>query len=167
MLVEPAVETLRLILTPLTVEDANEMASVLADPCLYAFTGGAPETAEQLAVRYTRWVAGPSKPGHTWLNLIVRDRTSRSAIGYVQATINPRSADIAWVISERWQRRGYATEAARALVEHLARVFHVRTVRALIRPDHTASQLVASRLGMECSSEEVDGEQVWLGRLGG
>lgn len=162
MLFESHIETDRLSLTPLTVEDATEMASVLADPCLHEFTGGAPETAEQLTARYRRWVAGPSKPGQIWLNLIVRDRASRSAIGYVQATVNPRSTDIAWVIGKPWQRKGYATEAARAMVEHLARVLHVQTLRALILPSHTASQVVASRLGLTCTDEVVDGEQVWL-----
>jgi RimJ/RimL family protein N-acetyltransferase len=162
MLLKSEIETDRLCLTPITVEDATEMASVLADPSLHDFTGGAPETAEQLTVRYRRWVAGPSSPGQIWLNMIVRDRASRSAIGYVQATINPPSADIAWVIGKPWQRKGYATEAAGAMVEHLARVVHVQTLRALILPGHTASQVVASRLGLRCTDEVVDGEQVWL-----
>lgn len=156
------VETKRLVLTPITVEDAVEMSSVLGDPGLHAFTGGVPDTAEQLAARYTRWVAGPSKPGQTWLNLVVRERTSGCAVGYVQATINPQWTDIAWVIGTRWQRRGYATEATRAMVDSLSRVFHVQTFRALIRGDHAASHRVAARLGMERTSEEVDGEQVWL-----
>ena len=131
------------------------------------FTGGAPETVEQLTVRYRRWVAGPSNPGQTWVNLVVRERASRSAVGYVQATINLRSADIAWVIGTPWQRRGYATEASQAMVEHLARALHVHTLRALILPGHTASQVVASRLGLTCSSEVVDGEQGWVSSTSG
>jgi RimJ/RimL family protein N-acetyltransferase len=156
------IETERLSLTPLTVDDATEMASVLADPGLHEFTGGAPETAEQLAIRYQRWGKGPSKPGQIWLNLIVREGASRRAIGYVQATVSPPSADIAWVIGQAWQRRGYATEAARAMVEHLVRVMHIQALRALILPGHTASRIVASRLGLICTDELVDGEQVWL-----
>ena len=35
----PRLRTARLDLAPLTVEDAAEMAVVLADPGLYAFTG--------------------------------------------------------------------------------------------------------------------------------
>jgi RimJ/RimL family protein N-acetyltransferase len=158
----PPIETERLSLAPLTVDDAREMASVLADPALYDFTGGAPETAAQLAIRYQRWVDGPSKPGQIWVNLIVRERASRRAIGYVQATVSPPSADVAWVVGKAWQRRGHATEAARALLDHLARALGVETVRALIAPGHTASEVVAARLGLTCSGELVDGERAWV-----
>jgi RimJ/RimL family protein N-acetyltransferase len=132
---------------------------------MYAFTGGAPETAAQIAVRYARWVAGAQTPGQTWVNLMVRERTSHAAVGYVQATINPDSTDIAWVIGTQWQRKGYATEATRALIEWLVRAFDVRLLRALIRADHVASHGVAERLGMARTTDEADGEQVWLGHV--
>jgi RimJ/RimL family protein N-acetyltransferase len=44
--------------------------------------------------------------------------------------------------------RGYATEAARAVVEWAA-AHGVDHLVALIRPDNTASQAVAGRLGLE------------------
>lgn len=53
---------------------------MLGDPGMYAFTGGAPERPEQLAVRYARWVAGATKPGQTWVNLVVRERATGAAV---------------------------------------------------------------------------------------
>ena len=46
-------------LDPLTVEHAEAMAAVLADPALYAVTGGDPPTTEELRARYARQVRGP------------------------------------------------------------------------------------------------------------
>ena len=46
-------------LEPLTVEHAEAMAAVLADPALYAVTGGEPPTTEELRARYARQVLGP------------------------------------------------------------------------------------------------------------
>ena len=161
---DASIETGRLLLRPLVVDDAAEMAAVLADPCLYELTGGAPETSSQLATRYARWVAGPSKPGQQWLNLVVRERMTLRAVGYVQATINPQASDVAWVIGVPWQRCGYAIEATRAMVEHLVREHRVSVLRALIRFDHAASQRIAVHLGLTRTGEVVDGEEVWLGR---
>ena len=161
------IETARLLLSPLRVEDADEMSKVLRDPTMYLFTGGTPETAAQLTARYTRWVAGARKPGQTWINLAVRERASGSAVGYVQATVNPESTDLAWVIGASWQRNGYASEATGALISWLVRAFDVVQFRAMIRADHVASHGVARRVGMVRTLDEVDGEEVWVMALDG
>lgn len=153
-----SLETTRLTLSPIEVEDAREMAVVLASPSLYVFTGGMSETAEELAVRYRRWVAGPSKPGQRWLNLLVRARESGLAVGYVQATVNGNEAEIAWVIGAEWHGRGYATEAAAALMAHLD---GVERFVAFIMPGHVASQRVADKLGMVMTGAVVKGENEW------
>ena len=153
------IETGRLSLRPIEVADAPEMALVLADPALYAFTGGAPQSEAELVTRYERWTRGPSDPTRTWWNLVVRERGV--AIGYVQATVKPPRADIAWVIGAPWQGRGYATEAARALLDAVEQAHPVTAIRALIRPDHVASQRIAARLGLARTTEVVDGEDVW------
>nr|WP_108013001.1 GNAT family N-acetyltransferase [Streptomyces sp. VMFN-G11Ma] len=59
-----------------------------------------------------------------------------------------------------WQGRGYATEAARALVAHLGQG-PVSTVIAHIHPDHHASAAVARAAGMEPTEEQQDGETRW------
>ena len=51
----------RLVLVPLSAGHADEMAAVLADPELYAFTGGSPPTRQVLSARYQRWIA--NSPG--------------------------------------------------------------------------------------------------------
>jgi len=63
--------------------------------------------------------AGRSPDGREeWCNWILRREPGGEAVGYVQATISGegRRAEIAWVVGLPWQGRGYATEAARALV---------------------------------------------------
>jgi hypothetical protein len=55
------ISTDRLVLTPLRVEDADEMAAVLAADDLYTFIGGAAPTADQLRDRYGRQVTGGSE----------------------------------------------------------------------------------------------------------
>jgi RimJ/RimL family protein N-acetyltransferase len=150
-------------LDPLRVAYAEEMALVLADPGLYGFIGGAPPTAEELADRYRRQVVGRSVDGHEeWLNWIVRD-AGDCAVGYVQATVHEGDrAVIAWVIGRPWQGRGYATKAARDLIDVL-RSRGVRRVEAYIVPGHHASEMVAARTGLAATGQlDSEGEQLWL-----
>ena len=116
--------TARLTLVPLTAAHADEMAAVLADPELYAFTGDAPPSRPELRARYERWAAGAPDPEVCWCNWAIRLRSAGRLTGTVQATISTSAepvAEIAWVVGVRWQGQGIATEAARALVSWLGR----------------------------------------------
>jgi RimJ/RimL family protein N-acetyltransferase len=151
----------RLAMSPLRVEDADEMFAVLDDPALHEFIGGQPATLEELGVRYAELVAGSGLPSEEWFNWIVRRRTDAVAIGYVQATVtSEQHAEIAWVIGTPWQRNGYATEAARAMVDWLTER-GVGEIVASIHPDHVASNMVAANIGMHSTDEIDDGETVW------
>jgi RimJ/RimL family protein N-acetyltransferase len=160
-------ETERLVLEPLRVDHAVEMAPLLDDERLHEFTGGAPATLRELHERYATLVAGwSSDESEGWLNWIVRLRGSGAAAGYVQATLTREHeqlvAAIAWVIGVPYQGHGYAREAAEAMVEWL-RGSGVATFVAYVHPDHRASIGVARRLAMTATDEVVDGETRWVG----
>ena len=83
----------------------------------------AADASTTLTRRYARLVAGPADPSReVWHNWIVRLADDGTVVGTVQATIHPGAADaeVAWVIGVPWQGRGYASEAAAALVDWLA-----------------------------------------------
>ncbi|MFG6194003.1 GNAT family N-acetyltransferase [Nonomuraea sp. JJY05] len=150
------IEAPALVLVPLRPEHADEMAAVLSDPALHAFTGGAPLTAPELRARYERLVAGP--PG--WRNWVIWSREEERLVGYVQATIDGRTAEIAWVIGTPWQGRGLATASARALVDQLLRE-GIDTIVAHIHPDHAASAAVATSAGLSPTDRWYEGEVRW------
>jgi RimJ/RimL family protein N-acetyltransferase len=147
----------------LRIEDAAEMALVLGDPELYAFTGGGPPSPDDLRDRYRHQVVGRSPDGReAWHNWIVRTLDPDEAVGFVQSTTTDggHDADIAWVIGVRWQGRGFATEAARAIVAWLE-AHGVSTITAHVHPDHVASARVAERADLLASNAVEDGERIW------
>jgi RimJ/RimL family protein N-acetyltransferase len=156
--------TRRLSLAPLQVEDADQIVGVLDDQRLHKFIGGKPATIAELRDRYARLTAGSPDPDEAWLNWIVRRRSDAQPIGTVQATITTKdgqsTATVAWVIGVDWQNQGFASEAARALIDWL-RQHSVDDVIANIHPDHQASAVVATRAGLQPTDEQADGEQVW------
>jgi RimJ/RimL family protein N-acetyltransferase len=143
------------------------MAAVLDDAALHRYTGGRPDSADELRRRYVRQARGRSPDGsERWVNWVVRERASGEAVGYVQATVEDAAgaAELAWVMGSRFQRRGYATEAVQAMVGRLAEE-GVALLRAHIHPGHAASAGVARAAGLAPSPVELDGEVRWELRL--
>jgi RimJ/RimL family protein N-acetyltransferase len=155
------IDTDRLVLTPLRVDHAREMVTVLADPSLYEFTGGEPPTLADLEHRYRTQTAPRSSSDESWCNWIVSSKSSGCAVGFVQATVAGRSADLAWVIGVADQGHGFASEATDAVRRWLSGQ-GVRRFEAHIHPRHVASQAVATRVGLRrTGADDDDGEEIW------
>jgi RimJ/RimL family protein N-acetyltransferase len=149
----------------LRVDDAAELASILADPALYRYIRGSPPAEEELEARYERQSRGVSPDGRQrWLNWVMRRSAGGSLLGVVQATVSERdgttAADLAWMVASHAQGIGLATEAALTVVEWLRRV-GVVVLRARINPDNAASETVARRIGLIPIPAVEDGETVW------
>lgn len=91
----------------------------------------------------------------------IKERTSGAAIGSC-AYKGPPDADgvveIAYGVDTAYQRRGYATEAAQALVDYAMHSRQVRVVRAHTRYEGKASMRVLEKLGFTCVGEVMDPE---------
>lgn len=152
----------RVLLEPLRVEHADALAPLLDDPALHAFTGGSPATASELRERYARQVLGRSPDGSEgWLNWVVHLRDDGIAVGIVQATLrraaDATTAELAWIISTRFQGRGLAKEAAQ-LMSGWLRMQSVHALVAHVHPNHEASAAVARSVGLAPTDVVVDGE---------
>lgn len=164
----PAAEVLiteALVLEPLRVEHAVEMAPILDDASLHTFTGGTPATFEQLTKRYQNQAkGGPEDGGELWFNWVLRRTETHEAAGYVQATVSVEDgravAEVAWVVARRFQGRGFARQAAVALVDWL-NCAGADQVIAHVHPDHAASNAVAAAAGLRPTAVMIDGEVRW------
>jgi RimJ/RimL family protein N-acetyltransferase len=154
------IATARLVLEPLRVEHADELAPALGDPELHRFIGGRPLDRAELRRRYERLVAGSPDPDVVWRNWVIRLVREDRLAGTVQATIARGVAEVAWVVGTPWQGRGIATEAARALVAHL-RAEGIATIVAHIHPEHHASAAVAAAAGLAPTAGLCGGEVRW------
>ena len=158
-------ETDRLVLEPLRVEHADQMAPVLNDEALHEFIGGRPESVEELRARYRRQVRGVSDDGaERWFNWVLRRRDTGALAGTVQATVlgdgDRVIAEVAWVVGIDHQRQGLAREAAVAMALWL-RSQGATVLVAHLHPDHAASAGVARALGLHSTDVIEDGETRW------
>lgn len=160
-------ETERLRLAPMSVSDAAELHALPWSPEVAAAADHGPAASLQdIRARIRRWERRRSPDGgEIWLNWTLRRTHEQTVVGRMQATVTERWADLAWVISRRFRKQGYATEAARCMAAWLLEHFNVNEIRATIHPDNTASQRVARNVGMRRTGERTsDGDEVWTSR---
>jgi RimJ/RimL family protein N-acetyltransferase len=158
---ERPIETDRLVLRPMRPDDAEELFEILRAPEIGVAMREPPAAdVADVRVRIESWIRGPGADrNERWLNWLGRTRDDR-AVAHLSATIRGRSAWLAWIVAVERQRRGYATEAACRIMDHLARN-GIPTFLASIRPGHEASEGVARNLAMLPTNELAGDERVW------
>ena len=87
-------------------------------------------------------------------------RSSGNIVGFCSFKGPPADGvvEIAYGIAPDEQGKGYATEAARALVEFARAFREVRVIRAHTLADGAASKRVLEKCGFQCVGEVVDPE---------
>lgn len=159
------IDTDRVRLRPMRPDDSGALFRVLDDATLHSFMGGVPDKIDELRSRLEVWVAERSVDGReAWLNWVVRAADDGRVLGATQATVEQGRdglhAVVAWTVGSAYQRRGFASEAARAMVSWLAEQGASR-IDAHIHPEHGASAGVARNAGLTPTDDMVDGEVVW------
>ena len=140
------IETERLVLRPFTLDDAPvvqrevsrvEIARMMRIPHPYP-EGGAAD-----------WIANGAEPGR---DFAVELRATGELVGSI--AINPREehrrAEIGyWCAVAHW-RRGYTTEAVRAIIDYAFGTLELNRVHAECHGDNPASRRVLEKAGMTC-----------------
>lgn len=151
--------TPRLVLRDLRERDLADLFAFDGDPEVQRFEGPPLSEAE------TRWrlegaIEWAQENPRTRYKLGVTVRPSDQVIGRVSLTRkNPGEGEweIGWTIRRADWGKGYATEAARAVLEYALTQLGARRVVALCLPENAASIRVMEKLGMRpvASKEQV------------
>jgi RimJ/RimL family protein N-acetyltransferase len=143
-------ETPRLILREMTLDDVDFMAAMLGDREVMRFS----------AQDYTRadaetWVRRQldryERDGHGG-NLVVDKATGQPVgqVGLVRQLVEGNwEPEIGYIVHRTYWRRGYASEAALAVRDHAFGVLGKAHVVSMIRPINYPSQAVARKIGMQ------------------
>lgn len=139
----------RLILRDLGPADAEFVLLYRSDPEVSRYQSWEPASVDQLR-SYFEELAGmdPDTPG-AWYQLGIVLRSGGELIGDCGIHIldDPRQAEIGITVARRFQCRGYATEALRAIVGYLFGKLRKHRISASIDPRNTGSIRLMQRLG--------------------
>ena len=143
--------TPRLRLEPLVAAHADALYPVLADPRQLEYLDhGAPASLEALRERHRKLESRRSADRREhWLNwALLHIDGDGNAIGFVQATVlADRRAWVAYQVAFAHWGQGLATEATRAMLEHLSAHYGVTQCMATVDARNARSWRLLERLG--------------------
>ena len=143
--------TSRLRLEPLRVAHADALYPMLCDPRQLEYLDhGPPASLDALRERHRKLESRRSADGSEhWLNwAIVPREGDANAIGFVQATVQAdRRAWVAYQVAHARWGQGIASEATRAMVEHLIAHYAVTQCLATVDQRNERSWRLLVRLG--------------------
>ncbi len=147
------IETERLLLRALVMDDLDEFATLHRDPEVVRFVRALDrgQAEERLRANEQEW----AERGHGMLAVL--DRSSGRLLGRVGLKYWPqfKETEAGWLLGRDAWGHGYATEAARACLESGFAMLPVPYITAMIQPANTRSTQVAQRLGFQPLREDV------------
>lgn len=147
------IETENLVLEPTVEKHAPFLLPLLQDESLYRFIPQNPPSFESLQKLYKAWSARTSPDGkEIWLNWMVRHRATGDYMGHFQAGFDEKNGFvIAYTLGTAYQRKGYATEGLRGVIEFLHTKMKARSIKAWVDTRNEPSIRLVKRLGFEQS----------------
>jgi ribosomal-protein-alanine N-acetyltransferase len=158
-------QTERLRLRELGAADADFVLELLTDPDFVRFIGDRGVHDLESAKSYI--ASGPqasyAQHGHgLWLAEIAATGEPAGMCGLVRrASLDRPDLGYAWL--PRFRGRGYAAEAAAAVLEFGLTTLRLSRVLAIVTPDNAPSRRLLEKLGMQSEGErDFDGESLFV-----
>jgi [ribosomal protein S5]-alanine N-acetyltransferase len=156
------IETERLELRPLTMDDLDALALIYRDPEVRKYFPEGTLTYEQTREEL-EWIIDVYYGQHgfgLWATTHKRTNEFIGRCGLLPWTIDGRSeVEVAYLLAKAYWGRGLGTEAAGAILAYGFEQLHLSRLICLIDPGNEASINVAVKIGMHLEREaEIDGE---------
>ncbi len=145
------IETERLLMRKWDVEkDLDDAFSFYGDAETMRFIPGGVKDREQTRASLQRMFDRDKEDGFgIWPVVHKADARVIGVCGVFYIPEHGTDVEIAWLFNKAYHGHGYATEAARAVIEFSFAELQLPVLYALIHQDNTPSIRVADRLGME------------------
>ena len=159
--------TERLLLRRSVADDAETISAYRSNPAVHAMQGwdrtdpdGVRAEIEEMANRK------PGEPGG-WVQFTVESRDGGIVgdVGLSPADGETGVIKVGYTVDPRFQSRGYATEAVKALVDYAFTTLDADIVRAYAGAENTPSIRVMEKVGMLLMErfQGSDGGETWTG----
>ena len=164
-----SIETSRLILRVYSVEDFNEMYEMWSEPAVTRYMGSKRFSREDVWARLLRYAGTWALFGYGFW--VIRDKQSGQFIGEVgfhnlQRETKPPLGDcpeLGFGLISAAHGKGFATEAARAVLDWADLAWGERETVCMIAPDNVPSLRIANKLGyVETAQAEYNGAPMIL-----
>jgi len=152
-------ETQRLLLRHLTMDDLDELFALYQDPEIRRYFPDGVRNYEDTKEELEWHMNGIPDYPHLGLWATIHKETGKfiGRCGLLPWEIDGKlEVEVAYLLDKNFWHQGLATEAAKGILEYAFSCLNLTRIICLMDPDNTASQKVAERIGMKLE-RKVDG----------
>ncbi|GAB4209538.1 MAG: GNAT family protein [Roseiflexaceae bacterium] len=145
----PVLETERLVLRALTLDDADAMFASRSDPQVIRYFGTLPMTAHEQAAEQIERVLTDYREqnGIRWAITRRGDDYMIGSCGFWRLVKPHFRAELGYDLLPQWWGQGIMTEAIMAVLRFAFTTMGLHSIEAQIHPDNIASRRVLEKLG--------------------
>lgn len=159
-----SIETPRLVVRSFVPGDAEAAAHYSRQPSVAYWMSDMVMHSESEALRWIDWINRSMNLTEPFVVLAIEEKHDARCIGVVGVHAKAEigyEVEVLFGVSDEYQGKGYATEAAQALIEWVFENTNLAGLSAIVKPDNCASKRVIEKLGFtfgDTRRVEYDGD---------
>jgi RimJ/RimL family protein N-acetyltransferase len=147
----PRLQTDRLILRPLAIEDSDALFNYRSDERVFQYQSWRPVERIEAERFIQAFSQGDFGRANTWFQFGIYIQQTLELIGDLGLHFQDekhRTVEIGFTIAPAFQRRGYAYEAVREILQYVFEILGKHRVTASVDPRNIASSSLLEKIGM-------------------
>jgi len=140
-------ETKRLIIKPITLDDKNEIFEYRSDTETNKYQGWIPKTIDDVEIFIGKISKQINEPV-TWFQFVIIEKETQKVVGDLGIHfLNDEQAEIGCTLEKSKHGKGYATEALKLVIDYLFNKLNKHRIIGSIDPQNLKSIGLVERLG--------------------
>ena len=151
-------ETKRLIIRPISLEDQNDIFEYRRDEEINKFQAWIPETIEDVITFISDTAVQINTP-YTWFQLVIVEKQTHSIIGDIGIHFldkENKQVEIGCTLNKNFQNKGYATESVERVIDYLFKELRKHRIATSIDPSNMSSIRLVERIGFRKEAHFIE-----------
>lgn len=143
------IETNRLILRPISLDDKNEVFEYRSDTETNKYQGWIPTTINDVEIFIGKTSSQINEPD-TWFQFVIVEKESRKIVGDLGIhffDLENKQVEIGCTLNKDFQNKGYATESVKSMIDFLFKDLDKHRIITSIDPKNKSSIQLVERIG--------------------
>ncbi len=146
---EILLNTKRLILKSVTIENAAEIFNYRSLAEVYKYQGFRPDKKEDVIEFINEKVIDEINISETWIQLCIFIKESNKLIGDISIHfVDDKQVEIGYTLAPLFQGKGYAIEAVEEVINYLFKILNKHRIIASVDPENIRSINLLEKIGM-------------------
>ncbi|MBL1231487.1 MAG: GNAT family N-acetyltransferase [Vicingaceae bacterium] len=152
------IETSRLIIKPISIEDKNAVFEYRSDAETNKYQGWIPKTIDDVVIFINKTAKQINLP-ETWFQLVIQEKETLKIIGDIGIHFfgkENKQVEIGCTLHKKFQHKGYATESLKKVIEYLFNELEKHRIITSIDPENINSIELVKRIGFRKEAHFIE-----------